>query len=270
MQFLPEHAALLAKEANAILSNGKSEESRINELWALMTQFQALALARKLHNTIGSAVYSGPFKGMQLTPEATLGMFGPYLSGTYEKELHPFFEQIISTPYQTILNIGCSFGYYTTGLALRMPHVYVHAFDIDEAQQKRCRDMIALNKVSDRVTVAGLFCGKDFSNHASTKTLVLMDIEGGETTLLDPRQFPALQKMDILVELHDIFDPATSKTVIERFTTTHDIVLVPNQATLFDFTPFTGINYVDPFESLIMAWENRGGPTPWAVMRSKI
>lgn len=269
MRFNSQNANFLADRAQSILGSHQPKELQIHELWVTMAHLQAMILAQKLRNTIGDKVCEGPFKGMQLTPDAMTMIFGPYLAGTYEKELHPFLEQIIATPYQNILNIGCAFGYYATGLALRMPHVAVHAFDINEAEQKRCRDMAALNNVSDRVTVAGLFQGEDFATYANTKTLVLMDIEGGETTLLDPIRFPALQKMDIVVELHDVLSPDISKAVIERFTSTHDIAFISNQPKLFDFTPFVGTNYVDPFDSLILVWENRDGPTPWAVMRTK-
>ncbi len=127
--------------------------------------------------------------------------------------------------------------------------------------------MAALNKVSERVTVSGLFRGDDFAKYADMKTFVLMDIEGGETALLNPVAFPVLKKMDILVELHDIIDTTISKTVMDRFAATHDITFVANKPAMFDFTRFAGTNYVDPFDSLIMAWENRDGPTPWAVMR---
>ncbi len=269
MKFHPQHAEILLKFTQSILGSDEPPETQIRHLWINIAHLKAMALAQLLGNTIGNAVYAGPFKGMKLTPAAMSGIFGPYLTGSYEHELHASFEKIITTPYQTILNIGCAFGYYATGLALRMLNTTVRAFDISEVEQQRCRDMAALNQVDNRVKVSGLFEGGDFANYAGQKTFVLMDIEGGEKTLLDPVLYPALQKMDILVELHDVLDSTLSKAITDRFAATHDITFITNSATLFDFSPFTGTAYVDPFESLIINWENRDGPTPWAVMTAK-
>jgi hypothetical protein len=74
----------------------------------------------------------------------------------------------------------------------------------------------------------------------------------------------------MIVELHDVYDPTISKTLPARFAATHDIEIIYNKAGLFDFELITGRElYVDPLDSLIMAWEGRDGPTPWAIMRTR-
>jgi hypothetical protein len=87
MRFLPQHAELLTQKAETILANGQPKELQVHELWTTLAHFQAMVLAQKLAHTVGNKVMAGPFKGMQLTPDAMTGIFGPYLSGSYEYRL---------------------------------------------------------------------------------------------------------------------------------------------------------------------------------------
>lgn len=252
------------------MRGGEPDDAKLHRLWLTLTYIHARSLAEGLPGRIGMRVFSGPFKGLELTPAALMGAFGPVLLGTYEHELHPYVEQAIARNYPQILNIGCAYGYYSVGLALRMPGTVVHAFDIDEAAQQKCREMSALNGVDARVRIGGEFRGEDFASYAGRNTLVVMDIEGAETQLLDPVRYPALAQMDVIVELHDLFDPSISRAIRERFAPTHEVAIVRNRPLLFDFAPVIGEGaYVDPFDNLIVTWENRAGPTPWAVMRRK-
>jgi hypothetical protein len=130
--------------------------------------------------------------------------------------------------------------------------------------------MAVLNRVQDRVTINGEFRGEDFASYVDQSTLVLMDIEGAEKGLLDPTLYPALQKMPIIVELHDVFDPTLSTLIQSRFAATHTRQIIPNKPLLADIR--FGDNkeaYVDPFDRLILTHELRDGPTPWAVMWPK-
>lgn len=269
MQYNAESAAIVLAEVKNALNAEGDDAYKVARAWHALAILRANVLAVLLKNTIGSNVYSGPFKDMKLTPAALQKAFGPVLIGCYEHELHKVVEHIIARRYKRILNIGCAFGYYATGFALRMPEVTILAYDILDAAQKQCKEMAVLNGVQSRVHVSGLFRGDDFATYADGETLVLMDIEGAEVNLLDPDLYPALKKMDILVELHDLYNPGISKTVMSRFVATHNVDFIINKATTFDFEPLTGKAYNDPFDSSIIAWENRDGPTPWAFMQVK-
>jgi len=97
-----------------------------------------------------------------------------------------------------------------------------------------------------------------------------MDIEGAEKALLDPALYPALQKMDVVVELHDVLDKSISSTILSRFAPTHETQLVCNKPVLFDFESIVGPSvYIEPSDMLLAGWENRAGPTPWGVMWAK-
>ena len=265
-----EHADLVLKNIADLLVGNMSSPERLHHLWKTMVHLEASVLATQIRNTIGDTVYSGPFRGMQLIPDILVDSFAPILLGTYEHELHPAVEAIIQKPFQTLLNIGCGYGYYSVGLARRMPSLTVYGFDINVEEQRKSQNLALRNGVQDRVHIAGAFQGEDYERYAKGKTLVIMDIEGAEDQLLNPVAFPALQKMDILVELHDLLSPGMSARISQRFAATHTIDLIPNQPTLFDLAQLVPPgNYIDPANSFIATWERRDGPTPWAVMTAK-
>lgn len=268
MRHSSANAANIIREAENVLANNEDHAIKLHRLWLTLSFIQASALANELQQKIGNIVYSGPFKGMKLTSAAMQGAYAPVLYGCYESELHGEIEKIIASPYAQILNIGCSFGYYTVGLARRMPQTTIYSYDIDAKARKNCLEMAALNEVAAHIHIGEEFRGEDFQKFADAETLVLMDIEGAERFLLDPQKFPALQKMDVLVELHDLFDAGISQTIVERFSPTHNISYYMNRAAAADLSPIVGaVAYVDPLDHMLLSWENRDGPTPWAVMR---
>src|SRR6516164_6432959 len=61
-------------------------------------------------------VLSGPFAGLRYLDEPIWGPIEPKWLGTYEQELLPVIQQIIQTPYSTIIDIGSAEGYYAVGL----------------------------------------------------------------------------------------------------------------------------------------------------------
>jgi hypothetical protein len=64
-----------------------------------------------------------------------------------------------------VIDVGCAEGYYAVGMARRMPATRVLAFDLDLNTQRVCTELIAKNKVTDRVTVGALFKPADFAQH---------------------------------------------------------------------------------------------------------
>jgi hypothetical protein len=268
--FTTQQAELVTTSMRGILEEDIDPAERLDKLTWMLMLAKGAVMRQWLVQNFGSKVYSGPFADMQLSNAILLGPHLPNLLGFYEQELHPALERFIARGYKRVINIGCAIGYYAVGLALRMPDVRVDAFDIDVRSQEICRELALLNNVGDRVTVAGEFKGADFSAYAGEKTMLLLDIEGGEKTLLDPELYPALREMDMIVELHDCFVPGISKLVHSRFAATHDFDIVLNRPALFPFTEVFGPGvHVEAFENFVAVWEGRSGGTPWAVMTRK-
>ncbi len=234
-------------------------------------RFAAKHRAFLLQNTLleeyGPKVLGGPFAGMSFVRQVAEGCCVPKLLGCYEEELHPYVEQAIARDYPQLLNIGVAEGYYAVGFARRMPRAKVFAFDIDQNAQRTCAAVARDNGVAERVQIGGLFRGEDFERYAAERTLLVCDIEGAERELLDPRAYPALRRMDIIVELHDCLVPGLSQQIPERFLESHDVTLLKQAGRKMPLPPlFDELSHLD---QLLAVWEWRSGPTPWAIMLAR-
>ena len=216
----------------------------------------------------GAKITGGPFAGMEYVSAATEGPLVARLLGTYESELHPHFAAIAAKGIDCVVDVGCAEGYYAVGLARLMPHVTVHAYDIEEKARLTCADMAARNGVADRVIVGGELKPDGFEAFAGKKVLVIVDTEGAEVDILQPALSPALAGMHIVVETHDLYRPGAMATMIERFTPTHEIVRVDQGPKTFDMPAW--LRPLPHLDQLLAVWEWRVKPTPWLVMTPKL
>jgi hypothetical protein len=258
-------APVTAQLQDLIATN--SDES-LKEAFRLLSLQRSSVLQEQFTKAYGLTIQAGLFKGMKYLPNCAEGCYLPKLLGCYEAELEPYFLEASQRSYATILNIGCSEGFYAVGLALLMPQVQVFAYDTNLAAHDDCRQLAAQNGVSDRITINGLFQPADFQQFADQKTLVLCDIEGGEAELLNPSLAQALTSMDIIVELHDGFAPHIMELITERFQATHHISIVHHQLRNIPLPPL--VAEWGSLDQLLALSEWRAFPTPWAVMWSKI
>lgn len=243
---------------------------KLSLMWNMLTGLQGVMLGQLLISRIGTRVFAGPFRGMQLTKDALRWNFTPALLGTYEWEAHGVVEEIIAKRYKNILNIGCGYGYYAVGLALRMPEAKIHAYESDAALREQCRMMAELNEVSDRITIAEAFEGTEYERFSRDETCVVMDVEGAEKDLLNPARYPALTRMDVLVQLYDFLAPNISTALPLLFASTHNVRVFPNAPFSFPLEKILGPDYLPGhFDNLIATWENRGGTTPFGAFTRK-
>ena len=95
--------------------------------------------------------------------------------------------------------------------------------------------------------------------------LLLCDVEGAETELLDPAAAPALRGIDMIVECHG----GAAKLLIERFESSHEITAVADDGLRrLEDAPawFRRLAHLD---QLLATWEWRGEATPWLVMTAR-
>jgi hypothetical protein len=241
------------------------------EIFSLMLWYRTKLLenllfhGRVVDNKI--AVMNGPFKDLILQLPCNAGSLLPMVLGCYEHELHPFVAEAIHRNYKHVVNVGCGDGYYTVGMAMRMPQTQFSGYDLNPKAQVGCKAVAALNNVADRVHVGGEFRGEDFTKLPPKDTLVICDIEGGEDELLDPGKFPALKQMDVIVELHEVYKPGVTQRLKDRFATTHNFTLVPHGPKIVKLPiQLQGMSEVDEF---LFCHEGRGGPTPWGIIIQK-
>jgi len=195
---------------------------RLRRLWRGMKRRSPAAHDRIVAGCRGG-VTAGPFRGMRYVERAVGSALPPKLLGTYERELHPWLEEIVQAGYGRIDVVGAAEGYYAVGLAVRVPGCRVRAYDLDPSSPRLLRLLAARNGVSDRVEFRGEFTAGSLADRADEPTLVLCDIEGAEVELLDPERMPELLRTDILVEVHDAGAGTMERVLRTRFAATHRI-----------------------------------------------
>jgi hypothetical protein len=229
------------------------------------------ALFRRIGMRYGFVVQQGPFAGMVYLSQQMGPNFGSVkvskLLGAYEAELHDVITCAATPPYTTVVNIGCAEGYYAVGLARLLPHAHIYAFDIDQPSQEWCAELARLNDVSDRVTVAGVCTVEHLRVLTSQPALLVVDCEGCELDLLQPDVLPGLRQCDMLVELHDIFNPIISHTIRERFASTHTVTIIDGKER--DPADYAALRTFSTPEQRLAVEEFRPCPMQWAFMTKR-
>jgi hypothetical protein len=174
-------------------------------------------------------VAAGPFAGLRLLAPAPGDCEGPVLLGAFECETHAWLENEFARGWRIAVNVGSAAGFYSTGMAMRLPAATVHAFEMDPAWQEATRRSAEHNGVAARVQVHGTADAAALAAlpvPADQGALVVSDCEGAERELLDPARVPWLTRSALCVELHDFAAPGATDVLRARFAATHELVIV--------------------------------------------
>jgi hypothetical protein len=218
-------------------------------------------------------VLQGPFRGTRYGRASTGSYYYCKLLGTYEKELTPCVEEIVQRAPEHIIDVGAAEGYYAVGFARRLPQVRVTAFEMNTSTHPLLRHMAERNGVAARLTIRGK-CEPDDLRQAVGEghgTVLICDVEGYETTLLDLQEVPALRYCPMLVELHDILQPGITPLLRERFGPTHTLTIVAATPRTADEYPLHNLwsRLLTPAQKCRLLDERPPGMTwLWAVPRS--
>jgi hypothetical protein len=225
-------------------------------------------ITAQVRSQYGSAVQSGPFRGMRYVAEARHAGFTPKILGCYESEIADIITAAASAAYDTMIDVGCAEGYYAVGFAFASPTARVIAFDTDPDCQRLCTELAGLNGVESRVTVSGDCDHTSLNQISGERVFLLCDCEGYERDLLDPREVPAMAGWDVLVELHDAVDPSITPTLIGRFSATHDITLIDSTWRGGGDVPAAAFLARKDDRDLAVS-DRRGSWQQWAWMRAR-
>jgi hypothetical protein len=219
-------------------------------------------------------ILGGPYKGMKY--------FGPpgvpivdrlpttKFVGSFEEELHPWIETLITTRPPLVVHIGGNEGYHAVGMALRMPEVNSVVFDTLIPARKACKALAKQNAVQDRIQLRG-FCGTEGMLDLNLDgALVFCDCGGAELTILDPMLYPSLRKATILVETHDAFDERITPRLRSRYSATHRIEF--RNAVQRDASGYSFLEAFPASMAKLAVDERRvltkeGKPQAWALLR---
>tara|TARA_R110000868_G_scaffold246584_2_gene503174 strand:- start:976 stop:1821 length:846 start_codon:yes stop_codon:yes gene_type:complete len=194
-------------------------------------------------------VLNGPFKGLKYVNTTAMGStFLPKIVGSYEKELHPIFSEIINKNYTTILDIGCAEGYYAVGLARIFPDSQVYAYDIDTQAQLLCREMAINNGVDQNMFIQSEMTSEKLAKFKfHSKSLIICDCEGYEMELFNSNSVKNLSYCDLLIETHDFIDLEISENLKRLLKPTHEIISILTiddiqKAHNYNFTVLDGLS----------------------------
>lgn len=203
-----------------ISARARAHSHKLVEEWGLAD------LNRRLIDTLGASVQSGPFAGMILSPMTWKEHLGPYLLGTYEAELHPWFAQVLGEPFDTVVDVGSKFGYYAVGVALKGRVRRVVAFDTDAWARRATREMARANGVDSVVDVQGYCTPSRLEAVLAKRSLVISDCEGYERVLFADQAPHALDGATLIVEIHEELSPGVERAIRSRFARSHSIEMV--------------------------------------------
>jgi hypothetical protein len=191
----------------------------------LVREWKLNRLTEKLLTILGPNVRSGPFEGMKLTPMSHQEILGPFLLGTYEFQLHPWFRKVAGGRFSQIINVGSSFGYYAVGLARLFPDSEVIAFDTDRWARAACREMASENRTSN-VDVARFCSPAWLYRNLQRSSLIMCDCEGYEAELFTGSTSSVLRSATVIVETHDQISVGVTDRIRVNFSKSHKVATV--------------------------------------------
>jgi hypothetical protein len=193
----------------------------------------------------------------------------PKLFGSYESELFPVIEKAISTPYKTIVDVGCAEGYYAVGFAIKNQNAKLYAYDINSQALEQCRKMATLNKVDKKITFEAECNADTLQNFDFTeKSLIICDCEGYELNLFNTSNISNLKNCDILIELHDLYNEEISYRLHQLFSSTHQLEYIHSENT---FKRLDKLNLIQQFTTLEIKtfFTERNGIMQWVFITFK-
>lgn len=226
-----------------------------------------VAMSSRFCTHFGSAVRAGPFAGMSY-PQSIVQARNliPKLVGTYESELGPWVEELVRKQYASIVNVGSADGYYAVGFAMRMAGVPVVAFDTDPWARDATRALASENAVST-VTVLSMCDPAWLRDHLRVGSLLVVDCEGYERILLNPKSSEKLMECDILVELHEHVATGIGEEVRRWFSQTHNIREV--WSIRKDPKVVSELSVIDEGMWSVVLSEGRNVPQSWLLVERK-
>ncbi len=217
-------------------------------------------------------VVDGLFKGLKYIWSIDVGSaFYPKILGSYEKEIAGVFSSEIKSGIKCFMNIGAAEGYYAIGAAFINPNIEILAYEMNESYSKQIKELAKINKINSRIQIRGkcdpLIFKRDLETH-NGKKLLLIDVEGYESELLDVEKIPPLKYVTCIVEIHNNDRRNLLEQIIQRFQNTHSHAIIANQARDIDYYRRNKIGgRMVPDKWKLQLILERSYPTPWLYLK---
>ena len=217
----------------------------------------------------GDVVLRGPFHGMKY-PSADAHWVScrfEKIIGCYEVELYPSIRRMQEAQrhYTDIINVGAAEGFFSVGLGLIFPSAKLVAYESEPEKTQVMRDLAALNGVADQLVIEG-FCDPEAlaALPVGERPLLICDVDGYETELMDPEAVPWLATADIVLELHDCLKPGITELMRSRFEKTHKLDMITSTGVAYEEFPV--LRQLSFPEIHAMTNSDRAAMQDWFVM----
>lgn len=244
--------------------------------WMRAQQMKTAAESSEIPRPVfdGNTVRHGPFKGMKYeNDQFCCSAIAPKLLGSYEREIHPWIEHLLSQSWDGVVDVGSAEGYYAVGFAWKLPGLRVYAYDINAAAREQCRKLAEANGVADRVEIRSFCDAKELARLVDRRRfLVIADCEGYEKELFTEENRAALAHADILVEVHDFMDLTITPHLRSLFEKSHQIAETESiddvrKLDRYDYPELEGLDLHTRYRQ-IAEWRQR--VQLWMWMRSRV
>lgn len=213
-------------------------------------------------------VMDGYFVGLKYPSFSSFGSsLFPKLSGSYESELFPFFKEMETRNYHSIMDVGCAEGFYAIGFAIKHPNAKIQAFDIEPQARLLCKEMAVFNNVEQNIIISE-GCSPDYLKtiDANESTFIICDCEGYERKLFNKDNIQFLKNADVLVELHPMYEKDVKEFLFDLFGQTHNLRIISSyddNRKLFDLPK--KYNALSKFERQLLVTEGRSFSMDWLI-----
>ena len=232
------------------------------------------SLSLQLSDRMKHTVKYGPFAGMKFTHDNWWGGSdrGAMLLGIYEEEV---LHSIMAVPkkYNVFIDLGAADGYYSIGSLISRRFKTSYSFEISAKGRDVIQKNAILNKVDNKLNIFGE-ATQDFYLSISKKDLdkavILIDIEGGEFSLLNRESFTHLKNSIIFIELHDwFFKDGKEKLTKLMNDAKHFFKISTLTTTSRDLSKFPELKDYSDSERWLLASEGRSKLMTWLRLDPK-
>lgn len=173
-------------------------------------------------------IISGPFSGVTRSDECIYGAPMAKLLGTYESELHDFFNMMSGLYWRRIIDVGAADGYYAIGIAVRWNVDQVISYELLEKGRDIIGKSASINGVYEKIQNYGLCEENDLYDITTpdSRDLLIMDVEGAELELLSIRVVERLKNSILAIEAHDFLLPGCSQELAKRLGRYHRVNVI--------------------------------------------
>ena len=163
-------------------------------------------LNQLLHQQFKGIVQNGPFKGMYIPWDTTWSYnhIGQMILGIYEPTVINFLLNERFKNRDILIDIGAADGYYPIGLSMCGRIKQAIAFEINAKSRKAIASNALTNKVADKVIIKGQANAEELIKLGGllNRSVILIDIEGCEFSLLDSSLMKVLRNSVLIIEIH--------------------------------------------------------------------